>query len=73
MASAGERLQKLSVEAFTRLRNDHEQFLEAYESELSQFSPPPALVEALFGGKNSRGGTLGKTTRPAAGGCRSSS
>ena len=28
------RLSKLSTEAFSRLRSDHEQFLEAYESEL---------------------------------------
>lgn len=39
MASGAERQQRLSGEAFQRLRNDHEQFLEAYESE--------GLVEAL--------------------------
>ena len=32
---AGEqRVQKMSTEAFSKLRNDHEHFLEAYESEL---------------------------------------
>lgn len=51
MASAGERVQKLSAEAFSRLRNDHEQFLEAYESELSRFSWSLALLAALFGGE----------------------
>ena len=34
MATNGERSQKLSAEAFQKLRSDHEQFLEAYESEL---------------------------------------
>ena len=33
MASAEARVHKLSAEAFSRLKNDHEQFLEAYESE----------------------------------------
>ena len=32
--ASGERLLRLSTEAFSRLKNDHEQFLEAYESEL---------------------------------------
>lgn len=33
MANGAERQQRLTGEAFQRLRNDHEQFLEAYESE----------------------------------------
>ena len=32
--ASGERVLKLSSEAFSRLKNDHEQFLEGYESEL---------------------------------------
>ena len=43
------------TEAFSRLRNDHEQFLEAYESELNPFSRP---IAALFGDRNPLGGTL---------------
>ena len=34
-ATTSERLHRISGEALNRLRNDHEQFLEAYESELS--------------------------------------
>ena len=34
-ATTSERLHRISGEATNRLRNDHEQFLEAYESELS--------------------------------------
>ena len=34
-ANAGEKLHRVSGEAFNRARSDHEQFLEAYESELS--------------------------------------
>ena len=34
-ASTSERLHSISGEAFNRLRNDHEQFLGAYESKLS--------------------------------------
>ncbi len=33
MANGAERVQRLTREAFHRLRNDHEQFLDAYESE----------------------------------------
>lgn len=33
-SSESRRLSKLTTEAFSRLKNDHEQFLEAYESEL---------------------------------------
>ncbi len=33
MASGSDRVHKFSGETFQRLRNDHEQFLEAYESE----------------------------------------
>ena len=36
---ASERLQKISGEAFNRLRSDHEQFLEAYESKLKCWVP----------------------------------
>lgn len=35
-----------SAEAFSRLRNDHEQFLEAYESELLYKNAPP-FVDVL--------------------------
>ena len=33
MASNGEKGQRVPTEALSRSRNDHEQFLEAYESE----------------------------------------
>ncbi len=33
MANGAERVQRLTREAFHRLRNDHEQFLDVYESE----------------------------------------
>lgn len=33
MANGPDRVHRLTGEAFQRLRNDHEQFLEAYESE----------------------------------------
>lgn len=33
MANGMERVQRLTGEAYQRVRNDHEQFLEAYESE----------------------------------------
>ena len=49
MASGAERQQRLTGEAFQRLRNDHEQFLEAYESEghvVCQRLPKP-WVEGL--------------------------
>lgn len=37
MAKGMERVQRLTGEAFQRIRNDHEQFLEAYESESSKY------------------------------------
>ena len=40
MASLEARVHKLSAEAFSRLKNDHEQFLEAYESEYTPSSRP---------------------------------
>ena len=33
--ATNDKVQKLSGEAFNRLKSDHEQFLEAYESEYS--------------------------------------
>jgi len=37
-----------SAEAFSRLRNDHEQFLEAYESELLYKNAPPFVDVRVF-------------------------
>ena len=50
-ATTSERLHRISGEAFNRLRNDHEQFLEAYESELyveggqAKRSPPSGVTD----------------------------
>ena len=50
MASHGEKAQKLSGEAFSRIRGDHELFLEAYESKTASDSacfPGEVLFLAL--------------------------
>ncbi|CAI8024671.1 Polycomb protein suz12-A [Geodia barretti] len=54
MASAGERVQKLSAEAFSRLRNDHEQFLEAYEkpTQIYRFLHARHSFKSLFMHRN---------------------
>ena len=53
MALTGERVQKMSAEAFSRLKNDHEQFLEAYESKLSPFRGAFDSRRPCLGKKNS--------------------
>ena len=45
---ASERLQKISGEAFNRLRSDHEQFLEAYESKLKRWVASLAKDPPLY-------------------------
>jgi hypothetical protein len=55
MASApSERVQKLSAEAFSRLRNDHEQFLEAYEkpTQIYRFLHARHSFKSLFMHRN---------------------
>ena len=46
MAIGLEKVQKLSGEVCQRIRNDHEQFLEAYESELTEFVAHSKLAVA---------------------------
>jgi polycomb protein SUZ12 len=52
--ASGERLHKLSAEAFSRLRNDHEHFLEAYEkpTQIYRFLHARHSLKSLFMHRN---------------------